>query len=396
MKSQTFRLMAFSLVVIIGSTASDAAQGQSCKVDRSTSERSCSVDRSNGGRSGGGRPERSERSGSTNGRSGSQGAGRSDRPSQSGSDRGRDSGGWGQNRSVFDPNLNGGVTTEFRKDRNQPTGRVTDVETRVVRSIPRSSGNIAPNRSVFDPNLNGGVVTEFRRDSGPSAWRNRPAGRFTNVRTQVVPASNPAVSFVVGTQTPGGFARQIGQLGGVVPVSIRENLRELANSGKFAVILLSEDSVLLVERPSERGHRYIALNSIGRPNKYNEHIWAGVKRDPVSVLPFSYVRPLNGRAIAVGNEYDLIVGTRGPQVVNRVVVTAETPHTFTLTTKPGHILQGSVTHGILTDRTGEKWVFQEGVGVRGELPWLQAETYSIAGPAWNFMANNIRNRVVGR
>src|SRR5215207_1515200 len=129
MKSQMLKVAVLCLAVV-GSAVEAGAQERSCKAERSASDRSCSTGRAD--------------------------SGGSDRPSQAGSDRGRDSHEWGQNRSVYDPNLNGGVTTEFSKDRQQPSGHVTNVHTRVERGPYTGSGNIAPNRSVYDPSLNRG------------------------------------------------------------------------------------------------------------------------------------------------------------------------------------------------------------------------------------------------
>jgi hypothetical protein len=127
-----------------------------------------------------------------------------------------------RSRSLFDPNLNGGVVTEFRRGGNQPAGRVNNVQTRVVRSIPGSSGNIAPNRSIFDPRLNGGVVTDFR--SG-GRWQ---AGGGAYARGRMTPAGPAPGQYPVNRSL---FDPRLNQ--GVVTEFIRRGYRPVQPVGRF-------------------------------------------------------------------------------------------------------------------------------------------------------------------
>jgi hypothetical protein len=76
-----------------------------------------------------------------------------------------------------------------------------------------------------------------------------------------------------------------------------------------------------------------------------------------------------------------------------VTVTNVSRYEFTFTTRQGHWLQGSATHGIVKDADGEVYLFQEGVGVPGEPMRLQIMNYAIADSMWARLASNIRSEL---
>lgn len=234
------------------------------------------------------------------------------------------------------------------------------------------------------PSSNGG-------ESSASGATSRPPGRnVTNTARSGSPLThNQKQAFLNDILVPGGFTKKVLEGNGQVPVSIGDDLSHFANR-------LSMSTLFLMKTPDQNGHQYITFNYLGHnlSPAQMQAIWSQVLQVPDIVLPVSRVRVLKGRAITVGNEYDLIVGTHAPEIVNPVVVTSVSPYTFTFNTKPGHFLQGSATHGIVKDKLGAVWLYQEGVGVRNEPIQKQMMNYAIADSMWAIMSNIITDQIL--
>ncbi|HEV2860834.1 MAG TPA: hypothetical protein VGX48_07510 [Pyrinomonadaceae bacterium] len=216
---------------------------------------------------------------------------------------------------------------------------------------------------------------------GVTAGGGAPLARLTGGQRQ---------SFLNDIIANGGFTKKVVEGKGQVAISIAEDLRQYAN-GRWR----TASTMFLMKTPDGNGHHYLAFNYLGH-NLSPEQIWGRVTQAPDLFFPVTGVRARNGRAIAVGNEYDLLVGgaNRLAQPFEfPVVVTAATPYTFTFTTKDGHWLRGSATHGVVRDATGAVWLFQEGVGVRNEPEELQVMNYAAADSMWALMGHIVRSQM---
>lgn len=187
-----------------------------------------------------------------------------------------------------------------------------------------------------------------------------------------------AETFTSDYAASGAFTQEVlagqGQLG----YSIRE--RFPAN----------RDSVFRSKLSGVNGHHYWSLTSLGRSAKPPEQIMRVIMQDPDKVFTAFAAHGEHGQRVTMGNVYHL-TNDFGD---NPVQVTNTTPYYFTLTTLPGHMLQGSATHGIFRDSTGELWMFQEGVGVPGEPITKRYITAQIAHLIWRDMAEIVRYRIV--
>jgi hypothetical protein len=204
-------------------------------------------------------------------------------------------------------------------------------------------------------------------------------------------AGNQTQAFINDILKPGGFPQKVLAGNGYVPISIKEDLSQFAQPR----VGLGSD-MFLMKTPDRNGHHYITFNYLGH-NLNLEQIWSRVTQTPDIFLPFNQVQGLGGRAITVGNQYDLIMGgaPHAPPHVSSVVVTNVTPHYFTFGTLIGrHWLRGTATHGIVKDRTGAVWLFQEGVGVSREPRAWQFTNYVLADNLWKMMSDNIKEQII--
>ena len=158
-----------------------------------------------------------------------------------------------------------------------------------------------------------------------------------------------------------------------------------------------KDSLMPYRELSEGGHGHIILNSLGRPSSTPREIMELLKRDPGAVFPFGGAAGRNGKEIKTGNVFSLtILGVIDaafgiPSIDVEVTNTSEFHWTFKTTNL--HPLEGTAIHGVFRDKSGETWLFQEGAGVEGENPWLQAVNNGAAPVMWRQMAKNIKELI---
>ncbi|MEN3334884.1 MAG: hypothetical protein V7641_4249 [Blastocatellia bacterium] len=144
-----------------------------------------------------------------------------------------------------------------------------------------------------------------------------------------------------------------------------------------------QDSFFSAREPSEYGHNYESLNSLGKSRLSEEQAFEAVfGRGLDPVMPLVSAIGTSGQSITVGNRYNL----RFAEYDMPVEVVAKTKTSFTLKTLDGHPLAGTITHGIFKDRSGELWLYQRGNGVLGEPKPLQRANYLAARGMWPDMA----------
>lgn len=181
--------------------------------------------------------------------------------------------------------------------------------------------------------------------------------------------------------TPGAFTEAVLAGNGEVPFSIRE---------RFPLPPKYSDYIFKVLPDTSNGHHYLALTRLGRSAKTPAQIMAIIMQDPDKVSPWFAAKGENGQRITMNNIYHLVNAVGD----NRVEVTRVTPYFFTFTALPGHLLQGSATHGVFRDKTGELYLFQEGIGVPGESSAKGYLNNWIASFMWRDMGNVVRRHVV--
>lgn len=190
-------------------------------------------------------------------------------------------------------------------------------------------------------------------------------------------------STVANTQntTKQTLAETVTQYSGQLPYSIKEKVE-------------NSDHIFISTTPSASGHSYISLNSLGKYKLCPDDIMGAIMIDPSPHFPLLDATSYHGQEIKLGNVYSLNINIKGyefEKLGNPVKVTAIDKYYFTFSTLPGHFLQGSATHGIFRDSSGELWLFQEGRGVPNESKSLQEANYVIAKHLWEKMANNVHS-----
>ena len=192
---------------------------------------------------------------------------------------------------------------------------------------------------------------------------------------------------IYDVSVPNDFSRAVLIGNGQLPISIRESI-------------LNQHSIHWFSEPDAKGHHYLILNSLGKSNLSPEQVMDLIKANIKQVFPVSEVIGRNGiTTVKPRAVFDLISRDDIPsdiqglylEVANSVEVTAISPISFTFSVLPGHILKGYVTHGVLKDKSGELWLFQEGRGVANEYKIKQSVNYEIADYMWRNMAQNVRN-----
>lgn len=181
--------------------------------------------------------------------------------------------------------------------------------------------------------------------------------------------------------TPGAFTEAVLASNGEVPFSIRE---------KFPVPPKYSYYLFHVLPDTSSGHHYLSLTRLGRSSKTPAQIMAVIMQDPDKVSPWFAAKGVNGQHVTLNNIYHLVNAVGN----NPVKVTRVTPYFFTLTALPGHMLQGSATHGVFRDKTGELYLYQEGIGVPGESSAKGYLNNWIASFMWRDMGNVVRRHVV--
>jgi hypothetical protein len=160
----------------------------------------------------------------------------------------------------------------------------------------------------------------------------------------------------------------------------------------YSVRELLGDQFFRAETPGPRGHHYLNFTSLGRTALSPELIMGLITEDLGSVFP--YFTPVGeyGQRVRVENKFLLTLPGRH-STGHPVEVISTTPYTFTLQTLPGHPLQGTVTHGVFKDSTGEAWLFHEGIGVPGEATIQQQFNNRVARDIWPAMARRLMQRM---
>jgi hypothetical protein len=172
----------------------------------------------------------------------------------------------------------------------------------------------------------------------------------------------------------GAFTEAVLAGKGELPFSVRE---KFPRNGDYVYHFV-------VDR--QNGHHYWSFTSLGRSTKSPEQIMRIIMQNPDAAFRLVYVRGENGQRVTLNNSYHLtnIAGD------NQVDVMRISPYFFTLTARREHYLQGSATHGIVRDKTGELWLFQEGIGVPGEPMTRQYFNIWIASFMWPIMGDQIK------
>ena len=167
-------------------------------------------------------------------------------------------------------------------------------------------------------------------------------------------------------------------------------------SSSVRTILKDSSHIFLASPASQTGHSYLSFNSLGKSPLTPGQVMGAIKADPSRAFPYFDVDSECGPRIRKGKTYSLNLNLDGHTVLeNPVQVTDVGSYHFTFTTLPGHTLQGSATHGVFKDKTGELWLFQVGNGVPNEDPLKQKFNYEVAEKMWSRMAENIKDMMPG-
>lgn len=162
-----------------------------------------------------------------------------------------------------------------------------------------------------------------------------------------------------------------------------------------SILKIPEDkNQFWLEEPAsmKTGHRYLSFNSLGKSSLTAEQVMNVIKADPNRVFPYFDAVGDCGQKVKKGNIFTLILTQFfGDKDEARVEVTDVGTHHFTFTALPHHQLQGSATHGVFKDGSGELWLYQVGKGVVNETIPKQDINYIIAKFMWSHMAENVRD-----
>ncbi|AYQ33976.1 hypothetical protein DTQ70_18250 [Runella sp. SP2] len=158
--------------------------------------------------------------------------------------------------------------------------------------------------------------------------------------------------------------------------------------------LQNSDHIFIAAPVSGEGHNYLSFNSLGKSQFTPKQVINAIKTDPNDAFPYFRADGECSQKIKKGNVFSLNVALEGYRVIeNPVQVTVVNKYSFTFSTLPGHTLQGSATHGICKDSSGELWLFQVGTGVLGEAELKQKLNYTIAKKMWSQMAENVKGMI---
>lgn len=179
------------------------------------------------------------------------------------------------------------------------------------------------------------------------------------------------------------FAQSVESANGLMPGSVR-------------AILKDSSHIFVASPPSQTGHSYLSFNSLGKSPLTPAQVMNAIKADPGRAFPFFNADGECGSRVRRGNTYSLNISVAGYRPIeNPVRVTGLGSYHFTFSTLPGHTLQGSATHGVFKDRTGELWLFQVGKGVFNEDTLKQKFNCEVAEKMWSQMADNVRDMMGG-
>lgn len=162
-------------------------------------------------------------------------------------------------------------------------------------------------------------------------------------------------------------------------------------SGSVRTVLKNDSHIFVSAPASSTGHSYLSFNSLGKSSLTPAQVMNAIKADPSSAFPYFNADGECGQRVRKGNEYSLNINVAGfKPIENPVQVTDVGSYHFTFSTLPNHTLEGSATHGVFKDGTGELWLFQVGKGVANEATWKQELNYGVAEKMWSQMANNVK------
>lgn len=134
------------------------------------------------------------------------------------------------------------------------------------------------------------------------------------------------------------------------------------------------------------GHKYLAINSLGKFPLGASEAMIILKRSIASVFPY-VAKPLDGPAVRVNHRFTVTARLPGAADVVCTRATADQFVFQTLPKPPG--LRGSVTFGIFKDSCGELWLFQQGRGPADEGEARSLFNYEAAQDLWEIMADNL-------
>ncbi len=134
------------------------------------------------------------------------------------------------------------------------------------------------------------------------------------------------------------------------------------------------------------GHKYLAINSLGKPSLEAAEAMTILKNNIVSIFPYG-AEALDGPTVKVNNRFTVTARLPGP---SNVICTSAGADRFVFQTIPGqHLLRGTVTFGIFKDSCGELWLFQQGRGPADEGEVRAVFNYATAQDLWESMADNL-------
>ncbi len=214
-----------------------------------------------------------------------------------------------------------------------------------------------------------------------SGSSSRPESEPTAAERQAATYYHEYQSFVTDFGAPNALSNMVMAHNGDVSFSVRERFSRFGNRDYYFQGTYGPE-----------GHHYWSFSSLGRSRLNPAQIVELIRTNLDQVFPLMVVEGEQGQRVALNN----ILHLRGLEGVFgdiTVQVTKTTPYFFTVTARD-HILQGSATHGVFRDKTGELWLFHEGVGVPGELHVKQKANAWIASYMWPQMGQKVRQLFV--
>lgn len=226
-----------------------------------------------------------------------------------------------------------------------------------------------------------------------------------SISEAITPTANPALlKYATGQLIPETFSvgRQSCSTPDVIGLnavfgtsdnlSYGYDLASVASNGTFPACIRSCNHTghLWFEGPAIGGHKYLALNSLGKSSLSAQDVMAVIKKNITTIFPYG-AKGLDGPEVAIDRRFivtwDLVLGESG---YSNVKCTDDTSYHFTFTTIPGeHILRGYITFGVLKDACGELWLFQQGRGPADEGEGRAILNYTTAKYLWEKMADNV-------
>lgn len=296
--------------------------------------------------------------------------------------------GWNPSSPLQQGGLGGDSITPTTKETAQPVEAASS-KPRTPPATPSESQNApAPPASLQTPQDNGPAKSQSAPTQPPAA----------EVRAPSLPSEPPRAADIANAKSlADSFQANHGEYNG--------SIRDLVGGGNTSY---SHSD------PKLAGHEYLALNYIGKTDLSASQVSTLLDQNFGTVFPYGGAHNslqadtdplLRDNAIVAGRRFNLMipkvldfdplrVSVGGPPVV--VTEVGETH--FALETQFWHPLQGTATHGIVKDASGEVWMYQYGHGDGGLLgsKWLsgldgvRTRMNNLAAPGmWSDMAKNV-------